>query len=189
MPFEFEPQKISGVVLVKPRLFPDDRGYFFETYKNSEFRAAGISDIFVQDNYSTSSRSVVRGLHYQKEPKAQAKLVSATVGNILDVAVDMRKGSPTYGDWVAAELSEENRHMLFIPTGFAHGFCVLSEWAEVSYKASDEYSPSHEAGVIWNDADLNIQWPATDPTLSDKDAELPRLGDADNNFKYDGESR
>lgn len=188
MPFEYEALKISGLILVKPRLFPDDRGYFFETYKKSEFRTAGIDENFVQDNYSTSYKSVIRGLHYQKEPKAQAKLVSATVGKIFDVAVDMRRGSPTYGEWVGVELSEENRHMLFIPSGCAHGFCVLSNRAEVSYKASEEYSPSHEAGVIWNDADLNVQWPISNPVLSGKDAELPLLGDADNNFTYDGGS-
>jgi dTDP-4-dehydrorhamnose 3,5-epimerase len=189
MPFEYEALKISGVVLVKPRLFPDDRGYFFETYKKSDFGAAGIHANFVQDNYSTSTKSVIRGLHYQKEPKAQAKLVSATVGRIFDVAVDMRKGSPTYGEWVAAELSEDNRHMMFIPSGCAHGFCVLSDRAEVSYKASDEYSPLHEAGIIWNDAKLNVQWPVNNPILSDKDAVLPLLEDADNNFTYDGVSR
>jgi dTDP-4-dehydrorhamnose 3,5-epimerase len=189
MPFEFEELKISGVVLVKPRLFPDDRGYFFETYKRSEFSLAGINENFVQDNYSVSSKSVIRGLHYQKEPKAQAKLVSATVGKIFDVAVDMRRNSPTYGDWVAAELSEENRHMMFIPSGCAHGFCVLSDNAEVSYKASDEYSPSHEAGVIWNDPDLNVQWPVGAPVLSDKDLELPSFRDADNNFTYGDKPR
>ena len=188
MPFEFEALKIPGAVLVKPRLFPDDRGYFFETYKKSDFVVTGIDENFVQDNYSTSTKSVIRGLHYQKEPKAQAKLVSATVGRIFDVAVDLRKGSPTYGEWLAAELSEENRHMLFIPSGCAHGFCVLSDKAEVSYKTSDEYSPSHEAGIIWNDADLNIQWPNIEPVLSDKDAKLPHLGDADNNFIYGGVS-
>lgn len=189
MPFEFEELKISGVVLVKPRKFPDDRGYFFETYKKSEFSLAGINENFVQDNYSVSSKSVIRGLHYQKEPKAQAKLVSAPTGKIFDVAVDIRKNSPTYGEWVAAELSEENRHMLFIPAGCAHGFCVLSDKAEVSYKASDEYSPSHEAGVIWNDSKLNIQWPVDDPVLSGKDVDLPSFRDADNNFTYGKKSQ
>lgn len=177
MPFEFERLAIRDVVLVKPRVFRDERGKFLETYKKSEFEAFGIREVFVQGNHSISGQGVLRGLHYQAPPKAQAKLVRAVLGEIFDVAVDIRRDSPSYGQWVAANLSAANRAMLFIPAGFAHGFCVLSEVAEVLYVAGDEYSPSHERGIIWNDPSLGIDWPVEKPILSAKDGAWPRLSD------------
>jgi dTDP-4-dehydrorhamnose 3,5-epimerase len=179
MPFEFERLAIPGVVLVKSRVFSDNRGQFLETYKQSEFGRFGIRGLFTQGNHSISGRGVLRGLHYQAEPKAQAKLVRVIVGEIFDVAVDIRENLPTYGQWVAVNLSAVNRAMLYIPVGFAHGFCVLSESAEVLYMASEEYSPSHERGIIWNDPKLSIDWPIDAPILSAKDAALPGLRAAD----------
>ena len=175
MPFEFERLGIHDVVLIKPRVFSDARGQFLETYKQSEFGRFGIRGPFTQGNHSISGRDVLRGLHYQADPKAQAKLVRVVVGEIFDVAVDIRENSPTYGQWVAATLSAVNRAMLYIPIGFAHGFCVLSKVAEVLYMASEEYSPSHERGIIWNDPKLSIDWPIDSPILSAKDAALPGL--------------
>jgi len=182
MPFEFQQIDIPGPVLVKPRVFGDERGFFLELYKHSDFALAGIKEHFVQDNLSRSERGVLRGLHYQKNPKAQGKLVICIKGAILDVAVDIRKGSAHYGKWSGIELSEENRFMLFVPQGFAHGFQVLSESAEVLYKCTDVYAPSEDRGIIWNDPDVNIAWPIQKPNLSGKDRAHPRLRDADNNF-------
>jgi dTDP-4-dehydrorhamnose 3,5-epimerase len=182
MPFEFVPLEIPGLILVKPKVFGDDRGFFLELYKHSDFALAGIRDHLVQDNYSRSARGVLRGLHYQKQPKAQGKLVTCIKGRIYDVAVDIRKGSPQFGKWAGAELSEENKHLLYVPRGFAHGFQVLSETAEVMYKCTDEYSPSDDRGIIWNDPDINIAWPLKDPILSGKDKIHPRLRDCDNSF-------
>ena len=150
MPFEFEPTELKDVILVKPRVFGDSRGFFMETYKKSEFFQYGITTEFVQDNHSKSTRGVLRGLHYQKAPRAQAKLVRCPKGKVFDVAVDIRKDSPDFGKWVGAVLSEENKHMLFIPEGFAHGFVVLSDEAELIYKASDEYSPENYRGIKLN---------------------------------------
>ncbi len=182
MPFEFVPLEIPGLILVKPRIMGDNRGFFLELYKHSDFVSAGISEHLVQDNYSKSERRVLRGLHYQKNPTAQGKLVTCLKGRIFDVAVDIRKGSPQFGKWVAAELSEDNKHLLFIPPGFAHGFQVLSETAEVMYKCTHEYSPSDERGIIWNDSDINVCWPLQDPILSDKDKIYPLLRKAEINF-------
>jgi len=182
MPFEFKPLEIPGPVLVRPQVFGDDRGVFFELYKHTDFVREGIKDHLVQDNYSRSEKGVLRGLHYQKTPKAQGKLVMCIKGEIYDVAVDIRKGSPSYGKWVSVVLSEENRLMLYVPPGFAHGFQVLSDTAEVLYKCTDEYSPNVDRGIIWSDPDLNIAWPLKDPVLSAKDKIHPRLRDADNNF-------
>ncbi|MFP4642335.1 MAG: dTDP-4-dehydrorhamnose 3,5-epimerase [Chloroflexota bacterium] len=182
MPFNFKNLEIPEVVLVEPRVFGDERGFFMETYKMPDFVAAGIDAHFPQDNHSRSTKGVLRGLHYQNPPYAQGKLVRAVRGEIFDVAVDIRKGSPTYGRWVSAVLSEENKNMLYVPEGFAHGFCVLSDIAEVMYKATNVYSPESEAGIIWNDEELNIQWPIQEPVLSDKDQQWPRLRDADNKF-------
>lgn len=182
MPFEFEPLDLDGVVLVKPRVFGDDRGFFLELYKHSDYLRAGIAGHLVQDNYSRSGRGVLRGLHYQKRPKAQGKLVTCLRGAIYDVAVDIRRGSPAFGKWVGVELSDENRHLLYVPPGFAHGFQVLSETAEVMYKCTDEYAPAEDRGIIWNDPDIGIVWPLKDPILSGKDAVHPRLRDADINF-------
>lgn len=155
-----------------------------ETYKYSDFMNIGIKGHFVQDNFSHSSAGVLRGLHFQKDPNAQGKLVQCVKGKIFDVAVDIRKGSPAFGRWVGMELSEENRHMLYIPPQFAHGFVVLSESADVVYKCTKEYAPEDDRGIIWNDPDLNILWPVKEPVLSKKDAGFPLLKDADYNFEY-----
>jgi dTDP-4-dehydrorhamnose 3,5-epimerase len=183
MPFEFTQLEIPGLVLVQPQVFGDNRGFFFELYKHSDFARGGIVEHLVQDNYSKSAKGVLRGLHYQKTPRAQGKLVMCLKGGIYDVAVDIRKGSPRYGKWVGVELTEENRLMLFVPPGFAHGFQVLSDTAEVLYKCTDEYSPADDRGIIWNDLDINIAWPLRDPVLSGKDKIHPALRDADNNFR------
>ncbi len=184
MSLVFEPQTIPDVILVKPRVFKDDRGFFLEVYKQSEFTAGGIKELFVQDNRSRSSRNTLRGLHYQKLPKPQGKLVSVVRGEIIDVAVDIRNGSPTYGQWVSALLNEENQHQLYVPVGFAHGFCVLSETADVSYKTTGEYSAEHDRGILWNDPAIGIDWSIHKPHLSPKDEKQPLLKDADNNFRY-----
>ena len=184
MPFEFRSLEIPDVILILPKIFEDERGFFKEIYKQSNFETFGIKEKFVQDNISFSKKGVLRGLHYQKEPFAQGKLVARLRGRIFDVAVDIRKGSPYYGKWVAIELSEKNHRMLYIPPGFAHGFQVLSEEALVWYKCTAEYSPEHDAGIIWNDPEIGISWPISDPILSLKDANLPKLKDADNNFTY-----
>jgi len=182
MPFEFINLSISDVIMIKPKVFQDERGFFVETYKYSDFLKNGIKENFIQDNHSRSSKYVLRGLHYQKLPRAQGKLVRCVKGEIFDVAVDIRKQSAHYGKWVGARLSEENKTMLYIPPGFAHGFLVLSDIAEIMYKTTDEYSSQDERGVIWNDPDINIDWGICDPILSCKDKILPSLKDADNNF-------
>jgi len=184
VPFSFQRLEIPEVVLIEPKVFQDGRGFFMETYKFSDFAAFGIAERFVQDNHSRSKKSVIRGLHYQNPPKAQGKLVRAVVGEIFDVAVDIRRGSPTYGKWVGEKLSSENKRMLYIPPGFAHGFCVLSAEAEVVYKVTEEYAPEHEAGIIWNDPDIGISWPIANPIISEKDAALPCLKEAENRFIY-----
>ena len=184
MPFEFRRLKIPDVILVEVKSFSDERGYFMESFKGSVFSANGINTKFVQDNFSHSTKGVLRGLHYQKGPKAQAKLVIVTRGEIFDVAVDIRKGSPTYGKWVGETLSDKNHKMLYVPEGFAHGFCVTSEISDVLYKTSSEYSPENERGILWNDEDLSIKWPTDKPVMIKKDLELPGLNKADNNFVY-----
>ncbi|MGH8546449.1 MAG: dTDP-4-dehydrorhamnose 3,5-epimerase, partial [Gammaproteobacteria bacterium] len=174
------------VILVKPKVFGDHRGFFMETYKRSEFEANGISGLFVQDNYSHSVRGTLRGLHYQKHPKAQAKLVSVVRGEIYDVAVDIRQGAPTYGRWVGLLLSSENHQMLYVPVGFAHGFWVLSEQADVVYKVTGaEYAPELERGISWNDPKINVRWPFQSPLLSERDKNQPVLSYCDNNFVYE----
>jgi len=188
MPFSFETLEIPGVILVKARSFPDDRGFFMETYKKSEFERNGIPFNFVQDNYSYSSkRAVLRGLHYQMNPHAQGKLVFPIRGRIFDVAVDIRKGSPTYARWVGVELSSDDPSMLYVPAGFAHGFQVLSEEADVTYRVTDEYAPEVDRGIIWNDPDLAVEWPLANPLLSPKDETMPRLKDAENDFEFEGD--
>jgi len=182
MPFRFNPTDISGVIVIDPPVFPDDRGFFMESYKRSEFAAGGINETFVQCNQSKSARGILRGLHYQKNPKAQAKLVRALSGEIYDVAVDLRKGSSTYGKWTTVILSAENKKMLFVPVGFAHGLCVTSADAEMLYMTTQEYAPDLEAGVLWDDPDLAIEWPVANPVLSARDRAWPRLRDADNTF-------
>jgi dTDP-4-dehydrorhamnose 3,5-epimerase len=177
MGFQFQRLDVPEVILIKPQRFEDARGFFQETYKQSDFAAYGISKTFVQENYSRSSRGVLRGLHFQVAPKAQGKLVMACSGRIFDVAVDIRQGSPTYRKWVGVELSADNGCMLFIPPGFAHGFCVLGEEAGVVYKVTAEYAPEYDRGIAWNDPEIGVQWPITDPLLSSKDADLPFLVD------------
>jgi dTDP-4-dehydrorhamnose 3,5-epimerase len=178
MPFEFTPQDLSGLVLIRPRVFGDSRGSFFESYKRSEFEAAGIREAFVQDNCSVSSRGVLRGIHYQLPPRAQGKLVSVTRGSVWDVCVDLRKRSATFGRWFGVTLSEENHLMAYVPPGFGHGFVVLSESAQFLYKCTQEYDPSAERGVRWDDPELAIQWPLRDVVVSAKDAALPLLAQA-----------
>ncbi len=185
MPFKFKRLEIPDVVLIEPIIFKDGRGHFLETYKYSEFKNNGIHENFMQDNQSFSKKNVLRGLHYQIHPMAQAKLVRCVKGRIFDVAIDIRKGSPYYGKWIGIILSEENQNMLYIPVGFAHGFCVLSKYAVVIYKASNEYSSEHERGIIWNDPEIKIEWPVRNPILSDKDKDYPTLNKAENNFKYE----
>jgi dTDP-4-dehydrorhamnose 3,5-epimerase len=184
MPFEYHPTEIPEVILVDPRRFADDRGFFMETYKASEFATHGLPTTFVQDNLSYSSRGVLRGLHYQLHPEAQGKLVTALTGRIFDVAVDIRRGSPTFGRWVGQELSAQNGQMLYVPPGFAHGFCVLSDTAHVLYKVTAEYAPELDRGILWNDPEIGITWPVKDPVLSAKDAALPVLREADNSFRF-----
>lgn len=176
MGFEFIKQEIPEVVLIKPKVFGDNRGFFMETYKKSEFYANGIEIEFNQDNHSKSTAHVLRGLHFQKAPYGQAKIVRCTRGRIYDVAVDIRPESKTFGKYVKVELSEDNKQMLFIPEGFAHGFVVLSEEAELNYKASGEYAPQADCGVIWNDKDININWEIDfEPILSEKDTKQKTL--------------
>lgn len=170
MPFEFEKQKIKDVILVKPKVFGDNRGFFMESYKKSEFFANGITTKFNQDNHSKSQAHVLRGLHFQQKPYEQAKLVRCIKGRIYDVAVDIRPNSKTFGQYIRVELSDENKYQLFIPEGFAHGFVVLSEEAELLYKTSNEYAPQADSGILWNDKDLNIDWGIDfAPILSEKD--------------------
>ncbi len=182
MPFTFTKTSIPDVILVEPKAFPDDRGFFMESFKESEFVNNGIDTKFVQDNYSHSSKGTLRGLHYQKDPKAQAKLVMAIKGEIFDVAVDIRKNSPTFGKWVGEILSEKNHRLLYVPEGFAHGFCVLSDEADVTYKVNNEYSPENDRGIIWSDPEVGIDWPIDNPIISEKDGKQPLLKNADNEF-------
>lgn len=184
MPFVFKRLDIPDIVLIKPHSFHDERGFFMETYKYSDFAAEGIDEHFVQDNYSYSARNVLRGLHYQNNPTAQGKLVCCIKGSVVDVAVDIRKGSPWFSKWASVELSDENQHILYIPPGFAHGFAVLSDFALIIYKCTSEYSPEHERGIVWNDPDIKIDWRIKDPVLSEKDRRLPLLKNADINFVY-----
>lgn len=180
MSFEFEKQRIEDVILIKPKVYGDNRGFFMETYKKSEFYANGINIEFNQDNHSKSSKGVLRGLHYQKSPYGQAKIVRCSKGRIYDVAVDIRPESNTFGQYVKVELSEDNKHMLYIPVGFAHGFVALSDDVELLYKASGEYAPDADRGIIWNDSDINIDWGIDfEPILSDKDRKQPALKEAD----------
>ncbi|MGD8516882.1 MAG: dTDP-4-dehydrorhamnose 3,5-epimerase [Anaerolineae bacterium] len=185
MPFEFRRLAIPEVILVQSQQFADHRGFFMETYKQSQFAAHGIPDAFVQSNSSHSLGRVLRGLHYQKHPQAQGKLVMALHGEIFDVAVDIRKGSPTYGQWVGLVLSGGSGSMLYVPVGFAHGFCVLGDTADVLYMVTKEYAGDLDRGILWNDPEIGIEWPTSDPILSKKDAQLPPLREADNNFEYE----
>lgn len=184
MPFKFSRMRIPEVVLVEPTIFSDPRGAFVELFKASEFQANGVFMSFVQVNYSRSQKNVLRGLHYQLNPKAQAKLISVVSGEIFDVAVDIRRGSPTYGQWATDYLSGANKRMLFIPEGFAHGFCVLSDEAQIIYYCSNEYAKDLERTLLWNDPAIAIPWPVKAPLLSVKDAAGALLAQAENNFEY-----
>jgi dTDP-4-dehydrorhamnose 3,5-epimerase len=175
--FTFTRLAIPDVILVEPRSFGDERGYFMESYRESAFAKGGIDARFVQDNRSFSRRGVLRGLHFQRAPFGQGKLVSALQGEIFDVAVDLGPDSPTFGEWAGERISAENKLMIYVPEGFAHGFQVLSESALVHYKTTSEYAPEADAGVRWNDPDLAIPWPLTPPLLSAKDEALPRLSE------------
>jgi len=176
---QITPTALPDVLLVVPKVFGDDRGFFFESWNRRAFADGGIDVDFVQDNHSRSRRGVLRGLHYQIK-HAQGKLVRATEGEVFDVAVDLRRSSPSFGRSVGAVLSAANRHMLWIPPGFAHGFVVLSEYAEILYKATDNWYPEHERTLLWNDAALRIDWPLdTEPTMAAKDAAGLPLADAD----------
>jgi len=165
------------VLLIEPTVFADDRGFFLETYHAARFAEAGIDANFLQDNQSRSVRGVLRGLHFQ-EPNAQGKLVRCALGALFDVAVDIRVGSPQFGKWFGAELTEENRLMLWVPPGFAHGFCALSEVADLAYKCTALYDAASDRAIAWDDPDIGIAWPVTEPSLSPKDAAAPRLKDA-----------
>ena len=184
MPFNFKRLKIPEVILVEPQVFPDERGFFMESFKESIFKENGINTKFVQDNHSHSIKGTLRGLHYQKNPSAQAKLVTALKGEIFDVAVDIRKGSPTYGKWIGEILSEKNHKLLYVPQGFAHGFCVLSDEADITYKVNNEYSPETDRGLLWNDPKVGVKWPIEKPITSKKDQQQPLLENIDNNFEY-----
>lgn len=177
MPFEFEKLEIEGLVLIKPKVFGDNRGFFMESYKKSEFVQNGIDVEFIQDNHSKSTKGVLRGLHYQASPKQQAKLIRCSKGRIFDVAVDLRKDSKTFGKYAKVELSEENKHMFFIPEGFAHGFVVLSDEAELLYKTNAEFSLELDRGLLWSDGTVNVDWGVDSPILSEKDANQPKLNE------------
>lgn len=177
MNFTFNRLEIPELIVVEPRVFGDDRGWFMESYRKAAFALGGIAADFVQDNRSLSQRGVLRGLHFQRQPHEQGKLVCALQGEVFDVAVDLRPQSPTFGRWQAVTLSAENRLMLYIPEGFAHGFQVLSDSALLHYKATAEYAPEADAGIRWDDPDLAIPWPLTPPVLSAKDGKLPALAD------------
>ena len=175
---------IEGVIIIEPRIFKDDRGYFFESFSGREFEEKVCKTVFVQDNESKSSYGVLRGLHFQKPPYSQSKLVRVIKGSVLDVAVDIRKGSPTYGKYVSVELSEDNHRQLFVPRGFAHGFVVLSEEVIFLYKCDNLYNKESEGAILWNDSDLNIDWqiPADKVILSDKDIANMVLKDFESPF-------
>ena len=173
---EIEKTSIDGVLLIKPKVWGDARGYFVETWQKERYEAAGIALPFVQDNHSMSRRGILRGLHYQKT-RPQGKLVSVSLGRVFDVAVDIRKGSPTFGKWFGVELTQENQWQLWIAPGLAHGFVVVSEEAHFHYKCTDYYCPSDEAGIRWNDPDIAVAWPVDNPLLSAKDTVAPFFRD------------
>jgi len=180
--FTFNETKIKGVYIIDVKTYGDNRGYFMETYKESDFKAAGLDYNFVQDNQSSSRKGVLRGLHFQKT-HPQAKLVRVLKGEVFDVAVDLRKNSPTYGQWVGVVLSEENKRQFMIPRGFAHGFVVMSDYAEFAYKCDDLYHPEDEGGIMWNDPAIGIEWPEVgEIILSEKDKVHPSLADSKTEF-------
>jgi len=173
---EFKRTPLEGVVVIVPKVFGDDRGFFMETFNARDFREEGLPEIFVQDNHSRSSKGVLRGLHYQY-PRWQGKLVRCLAGRIFDVAVDICRSSPTFGQWYGTWLDEENRHQMYVPPGFAHGFAVESESADVAYKCTDLYVPEQDAGIRFDDPDVGVEWPIENVQVSDKDAQAPALRD------------
>ena len=182
--------ELPEVLIIEPRVFEDERGWFMESYSYRVFKELGIDVVFVQDNHSYSKKKgTLRGIHFQNDPMAQSKLVRCTRGRILDVAVDLRKGSPTYKKWIMLALSEENKRMLFIPRGFGHAFLTLTDDVEVQYKVDQYYSKEHDRSIRWNDPDIGIDWPIKDPILSEKDRNAPFLKDSDCNFIYVEEKR
>ncbi len=186
--FKFIETDIPDLVVIEPKVFGDERGFFMETYSFKEFQSAGINAVFVQDNHSRSSKGVLRGLHFQVK-HSQAKLVRVVRGRVFDVAVDLRKGSPTYGKWFGLELSDENKKMLFIPKGFAHGFLTLSDVVDFVYKVDDYYHPGDEGGILWSDPDIAIDWPlegVEEVKLSDKDRSWLPFRDFETPFIYRG---
>lgn len=179
MPFTFTSLELAGAVLIEPRVFADGRGAFLETFKQSDFDANGLPPTFVQENQSMSSRGALRGLHFQRPPHGQGKLIRVIQGEIFDVGVDLRRGSETYGKWMSIVLSSENRRMLYLPPWFAHGFLVTSDTAEVIYKTTTEYRKEAEDGLLWNDPALSIPWSNANPILSPRDERLPKLADVE----------
>jgi dTDP-4-dehydrorhamnose 3,5-epimerase len=168
--------ELDGVLIIEPDVFNDQRGYFFEIYNQNRYQEIGIKSTFIQDNLSSSKKGTLRGLHYQ-HPHDQAKLVQVIQGEVFDVVVDIRRGSQTFGKWIGEYLSDENKRQLFIPKGFAHGFCVLSDTALFHYKCSDNYAPKYEGGILWSDPDVGIDWPVASPIISKKDAGFTCLKD------------
>ena len=187
MPFNIISQENLdiGTLLIEARAFTDSRGYFVELYKKSDFKKMGLRENFVQDNMSYSKKGVLRGLHYQLNPKAQGKLVTCLMGEVMDVVVDIRRGSPNFGKWKSYILNEKNKYFVYVPEGFAHGFLTLSEDALFLYKCTNEYSPENEGSIIWNDPDLDIRWGIKKPILAEKDLKNPLFKDCIANFVYE----
>lgn len=186
MKFKKIKTEIDGLYIIEPKVFGDNRGWFTETYSKVDFKEFDIDIEFVQDNHSMSAKKgVLRGLHFQKNPKSQTKLIRCTKGKILDVAVDIRKGSPTYKKWVSIELSAENKKQFFIPKGFAHGFLTLTNDVEVQYKVNEYYSPEYDRSIKWDDPSINVNWKINNPILSEKDKNAPLLDDSDANFIFE----
>ncbi len=184
MSFHFEPLVIPDVIRITPARHSDPRGFFSETYRASAFEDAGIGDVFLQDNHARSVRGVLRGLHYQAPPRAQAKLVRVVHGSVFDVAVDFRVGSPTFGLWAGGALSAEDGAILYVPKGFAHGYLCLSEQADLVYKVSNEFDAALDGGIAWDDPVIGIPWPLENPALSDRDRSLPGLESATSPFRF-----
>ncbi len=185
---EISAAALDGVLILTPKVFEDSRGWFMETYSQKQITPFGVDSVFVQENHSFSAKKgTLRGLHFQTNPHAQSKLVRCTRGRILDVAVDLRRGSPSFCKWISLELSAENKRQLFIPKGFAHGFVTLADNTEVQYQVDDYYDPGCDRSIRYDDPDFQIQWPVSQPFLSEKDRNAPRFADSDTNFAYEGE--
>lgn len=175
-------ESLEGLIVITPYVFNDERGFFMETYRNDEFEKVGIKEEFIQDNHSRSSKGVIRGLHFQKDPREQSKLVRCIRGEVFDVAVDLRPKSHTFGEWYGVVLSEQNKKMLYIPKGFAHGFSTLSEEAEVVYKVDEFYSREDERGIVYNDPTIAVEWRVVNPIVSSKDKALPKFDEEEDYF-------